>query len=140
MKGIYQTKPRLGQGRAGLRWKIKLLMSPPIDKPFVKLTEKTIPHIQNMEQPKVAVKVPIPERSSKHGKIILTPDYTIPQTSSRDDLVSRMIKRKTIQDLNREIPIYPDLIYRSSPKPTEIPLQEVPRNLSYLYMDINTKN
>ena len=33
--------------------------------------------------------------------------------------------------------MYPDPIYRPPPKPTEIPLQEVHRNLSDLDMDIN---
>ena len=36
-----------------------------------------------------------------------------------------------------EISIYSDLIYRIPPKPTEIPLQEVPRNLLDLDMDVN---
>ena len=33
--------------------------------------------------------------------------------------------------------MYPDPIHRSPPKPTEIPLQEVPRNLLDLDTDIN---
>ena len=33
--------------------------------------------------------------------------------------------------------MYPDPIYRPPPKPTEMPLQEVPRNLSDLDTDIN---
>ena len=36
------------------------------------------------------------------------------------------------------IPMYPDPIYRPPPKPTEIPIQEVPRNLSDLDQEINT--
>ena len=42
---------------------------------------------------------------------------------------SRKVKRKTIQDISREIPMYPDPIYRPPPKPAEIPIPEVPRNL-----------
>ena len=49
-----------------------------------------------------------------------------------------MVKRKTMQDISREIPTYPDSIYRPPPKLTEIPLQEIPRNLTDLEMDINT--
>ena len=56
---------------------------------------------------------------------------------SGDNSSSRMVKRKTIQDISREIPMYPDPIYRPPPKPSEIPLQEVPRNLSDLDTDIN---
>ena len=36
-----------------------------------------------------------------------------------------------------EIPAYGDPIYRSPPKATEIPLQEIPRNLTDLDTDIN---
>ena len=39
-------KPRIGQGKAGLRQKIKTPLSPLISKPIVKLTEKPIPHAQ----------------------------------------------------------------------------------------------
>ena len=104
MKGISQIKQRKGQGRAGLRWKIKLLMSPPpIDKPIVELTEKQIPHIENIEQPKLTLKVPIPESSRIHDKITYISDLAIPQTKSRDDSKFRMVKRKIIQDISREI-------------------------------------
>ena len=49
-----------------------------------------------------------------------------------------MIKRKTIQDISREIPMYQDPIYRTHPTPTEIPLQVVTRKLMDLETDINT--
>ena len=47
-------------------------MSPQINKPIAKLSEKPI------EQPKVTSKVPIPESSSICDKIIPIPDYAIP--------------------------------------------------------------
>ena len=63
----------------------------------------------------------------------------IPQTGSGDDSTSRMLNRKkNIQDISRKIPVYPDPIYRSPPKPTDIPIQEVPRNLLDLDPEINT--
>ena len=68
---------------------------------------------------------------------VMIPDHAIPQTGSSDDSSSRMVKRKTIQDINREIPMYWDPIYRPSPKPTEIPIQEVPMNLSDFDSEIN---
>ena len=40
-RGIPQIKPRRGQGRAGLRWKIKLPMSPSVNKPICKNNRKT---------------------------------------------------------------------------------------------------
>ena len=48
-----------------------------------------------------------------------------------------MVKRKTIQDISREILSYPDPIYRPSPKTTEIPLQQIPRKLKDFNTDIN---
>ena len=45
-KEVSQTKPRLGQGRAGLRCIVKTSMSTPINKPIVQLMRTPI------EQPK----------------------------------------------------------------------------------------
>ena len=39
-----------------------------------------------------------------------------------------------MQDTRKEIPAYADPIYRLPPKPTDIPLQVIPRKI----MDINT--
>ena len=62
-------------------------MPPPINKPIVKLTEKQI------EQPKVTLKIPIPESSLIHDKTTPIPDYAIPQKRSGDNSGSIMIKR-----------------------------------------------
>ena len=102
-------------------------------KPIVKLTEKPI------QQPKVTSKVPISESSKIHDNNTPIPDYTIPQTSSGNDSSSssRMVKRKSIQAISREIPRYPDPIYRPHFKLVETPIQEVPRNLSDFDPEIN---
>ena len=42
-----------------------------------------------------------------------------------------------MQDTRREMHAYADPIYRSPPKPTEIPLQEIPRKLMDFDTDIN---
>ena len=47
------------------------------------------------------------------------------------------IRRKIIEDTRREIPAYADPIYRPPPKPTEMPLQEIPRRLKDLDTEIN---
>ena len=73
-----QIKPRLGHGRAGLRHKIKMPVSPTISTPIAQVLERLV------EQPKVTVT----KTSGIHDKII--PDYAIPHISSR------MVKRKTI--------------------------------------------
>ena len=57
-------------------------MSPPINKPIVKLTEKPIPHPQNIKQAEITLKVQILNNSSSHDNIVPMPDYTIPQTRS----------------------------------------------------------
>ena len=88
-----QIKPRLGQGRTILKSKIKIPVSPLISKPIAQVMEKQV------KQPKV----PEPKTSRIYDKIV--PDYTIPHISSGDDLSSRIIKRKTIQDVSREIPL-----------------------------------
>ena len=36
-KGVTQIKPRLGQGRAGIKQKIKLPVSLPLDRPIIQL-------------------------------------------------------------------------------------------------------
>ena len=79
--------------------------APPINKSIEKLMEKP------MEQPKA-----IPDNSRLHDKIIPVPDYAIPQTRSEDDSKSVIDKRKTILDISREVPIYPDLVFRPPPK------------------------
>ena len=39
--------------------------------------------------------------------------------------------------ISRDIPPYPDPVYRPPPKPAEIPLQQTPRKLTELDADIN---
>ena len=41
-----------------------------------------------------------------------------------------MIDRKAIQDIPREIPIYPDPVYRPPPKPVTLPIPKIPKGLS----------
>ena len=65
--------------------------------------------------------------SGHHDKVIPVSDYTIPQTLSECDSISRTIRGKGMQDIRGEIPAYADPIYRPPPKPTEIPLQVIPR-------------
>ena len=49
-----------------------------------------------------------------------------------------MVKRKTIQDISREIPIYPDPTYRPPPNTVKLPIPEVPRSLLDFDPEINT--
>ena len=61
-----------------------------------------------------------PGRQGHHDKVIPVPNYTIPQTESEHDSISKTITRKGMQDIRREIPAYADPFYRPPPKPSEI--------------------
>ena len=89
---------------------------------------------QNIIQPKTRPKISISESSQLCDKVILVPEDVIPQTMSGGDSISRKINRKPMQNTGREIPAYVDPIYRPPPKPTEIPLQEIPRKV-YRFRD-----
>ena len=114
-------------------------------KPIIQIAERPIlQQPQNIIQPKMRPKYSVPESSIilesswHHDKAIPVPNYVIPQTMSGGNSMSRAIKRKTMQDTRREIPAHADHIYRPSLKPTETPLQEIPRKLTDLDTDINT--
>ena len=77
----------------------------------------------------------ITKSSGYHDKVIPVLDYTIPQTMSEHKSISRIIRRKGMQDTRREIPAYADPINRPPPKPTEIPLQVIPRKIMDLDID-----
>ena len=79
VKGLTQRKSRLDHGRAGIKQKIKLPVSPPLNKAIIQLKEKTISQQpQNTAHPKTTPKVLIPESSQVHDKFISVPDDIIP--------------------------------------------------------------
>ena len=67
MKGVTQNKPRLGQGRAGIKQKIK-----PSTTPL---------QLQNIVQPKAALKVSVPKSSRPHDNFFPVSNYIISQTN-----------------------------------------------------------
>ena len=85
------------------------------------------------------MKISVPQNSQLQDKFIPVPYYTFPQTRSTDDSTSRTLKRKIIQDASREIPVYVDPIYKPPPRPTEISLQEIPRKLTDIDMNMDFK-
>ena len=118
-------------------------MSQPFDKPEQpRLLPGRMPIIQIAERPilqqsqsKTRMKTSVPESSiskssEHHDKVIPVSVYTIPQTMSEHDKISRTIRRKSMQDTRREIPTCANPIYRPPPKPTEIPLQVIPRKIT----------
>ena len=91
-------KPRIGQGRAGLRPKIKTQ----IIKPIVQATEKP------------PSKILMPNTSKTQDIAIPIPDYAVPLVKPKGGTSTKMIDRKIIQDVSKEISIYPDPVYRPS--------------------------
>ena len=124
MKEVSQIKSRLGQGRAGLRCKIKT----PIPNPKVLMTEKS------MKQPKFIIH----KMSRIWVKVAPIPNHTNPHIKSKDDSSSRMVERKAIQNISREIPISPDPVYRPPPKLVKTPTLKISGSLSYIDPEFNT--
>ena len=46
--------------------------------------------------------------------------------------------RKTMQNVSREIPIYPDPVYQSCPKQVKVPTPKIPGSLSNIDSELNT--
>ena len=88
VKEVSQIKPRLGHGRAGLRCKIKTQIS----KHIAQIVDKPL-------------KIPIIPKTQ--DKVITIPNFAIPLLEPKGDSSTNMIDRKTIQDVVREIPIFP---------------------------------
>ena len=62
----------------------------------------------------------------------------MPPVQSKGNLSTNMIDRKTIQNIAREIPIYPDTVYRPLPKPVKSPIPDFPRSLLGIDPELNT--
>ena len=101
VKETLQIEPRVGQGRAGIRWK----------RPQI-----THPISQSEKQP-----VKIPEIHKSKNIVTTMPSFATP-VQMIDDSHSKVIDRQVIQNANREIPFFSDPIYRPPPKPVKIPI------------------
>ena len=84
-----------------------------------------------MENPPNVLASKLPKAQDK---VIPIPNYTIPQMKSRGDASSR----KTIQDVSREIPLYPDPLYQPPPKPVKTSIPKIPGKLSDIVPGLNT--
>ena len=76
----------------------------------------------------------MPKLPKVQDKVLPIPSYTIPQMKHRDDASSR----KTIQDVSKKIPMYPDPVYWPPPKPVKIPIPEIPKSLSDIDPELKT--
>ena len=94
-KQVDENRPRLGQGRAGIKHAKKLQPVNGINAS----TSKTC-------------KIPIAQNINKNSMDFPVPEQLITYKTEA-------VTRRMIQDKNRELPFYPDLIYRPPPRPPE---------------------
>ena len=86
-----------------------------------------------MEKP--PSKILVPETSKTQNITTPVPNYAIP---SKGDTSSRVIYRKIIQDVSKEIPIYPDPVYRPPPKIVQTPILKIHRSLLHIDPELYT--
>ena len=84
--------------------------------------------MQIMEKP---LKLFTPKSPKIQHKAVPIPSFAVPQMKQRGDASSR----KTIQNVSREIPVYPDPVYQSPPKPVKTPMAEITGSLSDIDLD-----
>ena len=72
----------------------------------------------------------IPYIPKTQDKITTIPNFAFPPLQLKIDSSTRMIDKKLIQDVVREISIYPDLVYRPPPIPVKTAVPEIPGSLS----------
>ena len=101
---ISQAKPRIGQGRVGMR-------------------RRRLPLINQTNAGKRSKK--IPEVSKIEKKVITCTDFATPVQLVNDPSVKAIKRRPMIKD----IPFYPNLNYRPPPKPIRIPTSGGPEKL-----------
>ena len=102
---ILQEKPRIGQGRAGMRRR-----KSPINQTIAAETSKKLLEASKIEK-----------------KVITHLDFTIPVQSVNNPSTKAINRRPMIKD----IPFYPDPTYRPQPKPIRIPASESPENIDF---------
>ena len=66
------------------------------------------------------------------------PDYAIPSVKPKGDTSTKVVKREIIQDVSKEITIYPNLVYRPPPKPVKISIPDIPGSLLEIDPEMNT--
>ena len=80
----------------------------------------------------------MPDTSKVQDIAIPISNYPIPQVKLKSDTSTKMINRKTIQDVGREILIYPDPVYKAPPKPVKIPIPDIPGSLLDIDPELTT--
>ena len=114
---ISQVKPRIGHGRAGMRRK----------KPYINQ-----PIAQSAEHSNKIPEVPKIEKRVTNLPSFATPVQSIGNSSTK------VINRRTMQKISKDISVYLDPTYRPPPKPMKIPMSESPENID-ISPELNTK-
>ena len=100
------------------------------------------PLMQVTEKPPLVVLQP--STSKVQDIAIPVPNFATPQVKSKGDTSTKMIDRKTVQEVGREIPVYPDPVYRPFSKPVIPSMPNIPGSLPdidpELNMDFNNNN
>ena len=122
-KQVVKPIARLGQGRAGLRHKIKTKIS------------ILLMHIMEKPPPEALQ----PNTSKIQDRTIPTPNFATPQVKPKVDTSTKIIDRNAIQEVGREIPIYPDPVYRSPPKPEKTSIPNIPESLLDIDPELTNK-
>ena len=81
-----------------------------------------------MEKPPLEILQP--DTSEIQDIAIPIPNFAIQQLKWKGHMSTKIIDRKTIQHVGREIPIYPDSVYRPPPKPVKTSISNIPGSLS----------
>ena len=71
------------------------------------------------------------------NKITKIPNFATPMQLG-GDFSAKVTGRKIIQDASKEIPFYPDPVFRLPPKPIKIPVPKIPGSLSDIDLELKT--
>ena len=109
-----------------MKSRIKTYNQNQISKPIVQATEKP------------PSKISMPNTSKTQDIAIPIPDYAIPSVKPKGDTSRKVIERKIIQDVSKDIPIYPDPVYRPPPKPVRTSIPEILGSLLDIDPELNS--
>ena len=114
INAISLIKPQTEQGGAGLR--------------------RQKPHVSQLTAQSAKHSWKITEVVKIEKKVISIPHFTTPVQSICNPSTGA-INRRMMQRISKDIPFYPDPVYRPTPKPVQISMPEFPGN-----MDINPEH
>ena len=83
-------------------------------------------------------KIIMPSISKTEDIVIPIADNAIPFVKPKGDTGTKVIDRKIIQDVSKEIPIYQNPVYRPPPKPVKTFISEIPGSLFDIDPEMNT--